>query len=203
MGIKSASQSFTRFKIIDPVTDDLLLRLPDRLRLFAFRDIDDTSETRSFGWVPHDDMLNLEWENASPKIGAYIIFSLRLDTRRIPPSVIKKHVALALKKEAKPEGRNFISKNRKKEITESVTNYLLSRTLPIPAVFDTLWNVGKNEVFFFSVQNKMIDLFMEFFLNSFELRLERITPFSLAQSLLDEDLQEEALRLAEAPFIYA
>ena len=37
----------------------------------------------------------------------------------------------------------------------------------------------------------MIDLFMDIFLNSFELHLEQLTPYSLAESLLEADLMDQ------------
>lgn len=203
MGFNSSSISFSRFRVLDPVSDEFLLAIPDKLRLFAFRDIDNTSDVRSFGWVPHEDMLDLAWENSHPRLGEYLLFSLRLDTRRISPAVIKKHVAQALREEYAnmPEGQKLIPKNRKKEIIERISAVLLSRTLPVPALFDVLWNINKNEILFTSIQSKMIDLFMEYFTNSFNLHIEQILPSSLAQNFLDEKLQEELEQLQETQFI--
>ena len=55
-------------------------RIPDKLRQFAFRDIDDLPEMQAYGWVCFEDMLDSEWRTAPPHKGAYLLFSLRLDT---------------------------------------------------------------------------------------------------------------------------
>ena len=102
MGILSASCSFTRFKITEPVPKELWMEIPAKLRQFAFQDIDDIAEERGWGWTSFEDMLDMQWRSAPPEKGAYLAFALRLDTRRIPPAVLKKYVTIALREE---EGR--------------------------------------------------------------------------------------------------
>ena len=142
------------------------------------------------GWVCFEDMLDSEWAVAPPQKGAYIVFSLRLDMRRIPAGVVKKHLALALRQEKermREQNKTFISRERKKELKEQVMLRLRQRFLPVPGEFNVLWATDKNEVWFASTQNKMIDLFMEEFLKTFELHLEQLTPYTLAASMLDEE----------------
>ena len=115
--IYSASISFTRFRVIDPIPSELLTQIPEKLRQFAFRGIDDLPEMQAYGWVCFEDMLDTEWRTAPPQKGNYFTFSLRLDTRRIPPAIIKKQLSLALKAEKEKiqaQGKKFISRERKK-----------------------------------------------------------------------------------------
>ena len=187
--IVSSSISFTRFRIIDPIPSELLTQIPDKLRQFAFRDIDDLPEMQAYGWVCFEDMLDTEWRTAPPQKGNYFTFSLRLDTRRIPPAIIKKQLSLALKAEKEKmqaQGKKFISRERKKDLKEQVLLRLRQRFLPVPAEFHVVWEPDRNEVWFASTQGKMIDLFMELFITSFGLHLEQIEPYSLAEGLLDD-----------------
>ena len=134
-------------------------------------------------------MLDTEWRTAPPQKGNYVTFSLRLDTRRIPPAIIKKQLSLALKAEKEKmqaQGKKFISRERKKELKEQVLLRLRQRFLPTPAEFNVVWEPDRNEVWFASTQGKMIDLFMEAFLNTIDLHLEQIEPYSLAEGLLDD-----------------
>ena len=85
MSFQKASTSFTRFRIIDDIPADLWASIPEKLRQYAFIDIDDIAEERAFGWTSFDDMLDTEWRQAPPEKGDFLTFSLRLDTRRIPP----------------------------------------------------------------------------------------------------------------------
>lgn len=187
--IVSSSVSFTRFRVIDSIPPDLWTQIPDKLRQFAFRDIDDLPEMQAAGWTCFEDMLDTEWRTAPPQKGDYFTFSLRLDTRRIPPAIIKKQLSLALKAEREKmqaQGKKFISRERKKDLKEQVLLRLRQRFLPTPAEFNVIWATDRNEVWFASTQGKMIDLFMELFITSFGLHLEQIEPYSLAEGLLDD-----------------
>ena len=203
MGFMNSACSFTRFRILDPVPQHLWAEIPERLKKYAFQDIDDMSEMQSSGWVCFDDMLDADWMTAPPEKGAYIVFSLRMDTRRIPAGVIKKHLSIAIRKEMetlRAQNKTFISRERKKELKEQVLLRLVQRFLPVPGEFNALWATDRNEVWFASTQMKMIDLFMEKFLTTFDLHLEQMTPYSLALTMLGEESQEALDRLEETQF---
>ncbi|MDO5537761.1 MAG: hypothetical protein Q4F72_09575, partial [Desulfovibrionaceae bacterium] len=91
MGFLNASCSFTRFTLVDPVPEELWSEIPDKLRNAAIIDIDELPEMQSKGWTCFDDYLDTQWVTAPPQKGAYMTFSLRIDTRRIPAGVIRKH----------------------------------------------------------------------------------------------------------------
>ncbi len=203
MAFTKSSCSFTRFQITDPVPAELWPQISDRLKQHAFKDIDDTSEERSWGWVSFEDMLDTFWREAPPQKGAYIAFSLRLDTRRIPPAVLKKHVAVALKAEEarnREQGKKYVSRERKKELREQVQARLMQRCLPIPAEFNVVWNSADNTVFFASTQGKMLELFQEHFTKSFDLHLEPLTPYGLAAKILGEEGLSKLDRLEPTRF---
>jgi hypothetical protein len=190
MGFAGSTSSFARFRILDPVPQSLWRQLPDRLRKHAFRDIDDTQEMSSCGWVNFENMLDSTWSESPPQKADYVVFSLRLDRRRIPAGVVKKYMALAFIEEIerlRRQDKCFISRERKKEIRELVLARLRGRFLPVPGEFNVLWLTKRNEVWFASTQGGMVDLFLEEFLKSFELHLEQLTPYNLASAVLNED----------------
>ena len=96
MGLLAASGGFTRYRIVGDVPTQTLREAPDRLKKYAFTDIDHSTEERSFGWVALEDYLDTEWRSAPPEKGHFLAFSLRLDTRRVSPAVLKKHLRLAI-----------------------------------------------------------------------------------------------------------
>ncbi len=189
MGLASSSSSFTRFRIMDDIPKDLWTSITEKLQLYAFQDIDNTAEETSHGWTCFDDMLDMQWNTAPPQKGEYIVFSLRLDTRRVPPGVIKKHLALALadeKKKMQEQNKTYISRERKKELKEQVMLRLRQRFLPIPAEFNVVWSTTKNTVWFMSTQNKMLEIFTELFTKTFNLHLDQMTPYGIASTFLNE-----------------
>ncbi len=190
MGFLNASCSFTRFKIIDPVPRSLWQEIPAKLKQFAFRDIDETHEERAFGWTSFDDMLDIQWQTAPPEKGAYLAFSLRLDTRRVPAGVLKKYLDLAVREEKeklKEFGKTFLSRDRKIELKEQVKLKLMRRFLPVPAEFNVIWSTETGNVWFASTQQKVVEIFTEYFTQSFDLHLDQLTPYGLALEVLGED----------------
>jgi hypothetical protein len=189
MSFTKSSASFTRYRISDPVPSFLWGEVPDRLRRFAFKDIDDLPEERSFGWTAFDDMLDTLWQTHPVEKGIYLAFALRLDTRRVPPAVAKKHLALALRKEEaamRDLGKKFVSRERRKELKEQVLLRLRRHFLPIPAQFELVWNTASSFLYFTSVQQKMRDLFEEIFVRTFDLHIAPLTPYELAAALLPD-----------------
>ncbi len=204
MSFLSSSTSFTRFTIKDAIPDDFWASVLDKLKQFAFHDIDDLPEERSYGWVSFDDMLDCEWLTGSPYKGNVLTFALRMDTRRVPAGVIKKHMLMAFKQELQrlaEINKTFIARERKKEIKEEVLLKLRQRFLPVPAVFDVVWLSDRNEVWLGSTQSKMIDLFTDYFYQSFGFNLEQLSPVALALKYLDEDTATRLETLEETQFV--
>jgi len=168
--------------------------IEDRLKRNAFRDIDGSAEERSFGWVSFDNMLDPDFALCPPEKGPYLTFTLRLDTRRIPPAVMKKHVTVALNQAMqamREQGKKFLTKEQKTEIREQVELRLRARSLPIPACFDVVWDTTSQQVWIASTQPKLTDLFEELFTHTFGLHLEPLTPYFQALKDLGASRQVE------------
>jgi DNA recombination-dependent growth factor C len=190
--------------VVGDVEDSLWRELPQRLKDNAFKDIDATTDERSFGWCNLDNMLDMDWAESPPEKGHYVCFSLRLDTRRIPPAVFKKHCMIALAQElaqAKAEGKAFISKDRRREIKDQVMLRLRARSLPIPAVFDVVWNTQSGRILLLTTNSKVKAMFEELFETSFGLELEALTPFALAADMLGEGVVSRLENLEPTSFV--
>lgn len=194
MSFLKAATSFTRFRVTDEIPAGFWQEFPEKLKQFAFKEIEESAEERGFGWVCFDDMLDSFWRTAPPEKGEYMTFSLRLDTRRIPAAVVKKHVTLKIREEErkiKEQGKKFVSRERKKELKEQVMLQIRAHTYPIPAEFNVVWNTRDNILYLGSTQGKVLDLFMDYFTHSFNLHLEPLTPYALAVHHLGDDVMEQ------------
>jgi len=190
MGFLSASSSVYRFTPVQEVPQSVWSNLPDLLWQNRFREIEDTAEERGFGWVSFEDMLDTDFTSGSPFKGRFVAFALRLDTRRISPAVFKKHYRMALREreaQVKQSGGRFVSREQKKELSEQVRLQLLSRMLPVPAVFDVAWDVKSGRIYLAAGQNKVRELFLDLFYHTFGLRLETLSPYRLALELLPRE----------------
>jgi DNA recombination-dependent growth factor C len=195
LGFMSASVGLTRYRIVEEdISSSLWHEIEDRLKRNAFRDIDNSAEERSFGWVSFDNMLDPDFALCPPEKGPYLTFTLRLDTRRIPPAVMKKHVAVALNQAMqamREQGKKFLTKEQKTEIREQVELRLRARSLPIPACFDVVWDTTSQHVWIASTQSKLTELFEELFTHTFGLHLEPLTPYFQALKDLGAARQTE------------
>ncbi len=204
MGFLSSTSSFTRLRFLEAVPNEVKNNILELLQKFAFVDIDNVAEEKSIGWTSFDDMLDTKFEKTPIDKGEFVCFSLRVDTRRIPPAVLKKHTRLALMREEeiiKAQGKKFISKDRKAEIRITVKLDLLTRTLPIPAEFQTIWDIQNNIIYFASVQQKMVDLFAEEFTKTFDVSIEQVTPYTLAIELFGEEVIDKLDSLNPTQFV--
>lgn len=204
MSFLSSSVALTRYRIVEDVPSTLYQAVPTRLKEWAFRDIDATTDERSFGWTNIDDMLDVAFASSPPEKAHYLAFSLRLETRRVQPAVFKKHYQIALKAEtakAKEQGKNFLSRDRKRELKEQVELKLRARSLPVPAIFSALWNTQDNQVWLDTTNAKARALFEDLFAMTFELHLEPLSPFFLALEMLGEDAAASLENLEPTLFV--
>ncbi len=79
-----------------------------------------------------------------------------------------------------------MSRDRKREVKEQVTLRLRARSLPIPAVFDVIWNPTANRIYLDTTNPKMRALFEDYFTLTFDLHLEPLTSFFMAMDILGE-----------------
>ena len=82
----------------------------DRIRQFAFRSIDNLPDEKGYGFVNADDMFDLDWHTSEK--GHYVTFGFRVDVRKIPSIILKKHLNEMLKEERErlaAQGKKFIS----------------------------------------------------------------------------------------------
>lgn len=187
MGFQSGTTALTVYQTTlgNQITDELLQR-------FAFLPIDGTAQERGEGLVPFDTPLDPNsWPMAQNFAGYFALFCLRVDTRRIPGAVMKKHLAEAFAKEKEAiaaTGKKFISKNRKSEIKEQVKLRLLTKTEPAPSLVDVAVDRMSGRVFFGSVTAKMKETFEALWFAMTGERLIEQTPETLLEDPLGEGL---------------
>lgn len=182
----------TLFTLDGSPTPTLLQEVPARLKAKAFLDLP-PGEIKGFGWSSYDDLTDTAWLAAPPEKGAYYTFALRLDTRKIPPALLKKEWALALKKETeemRKQGKEFVSRARKREIKEQIRVKLLHQTPAVPKSIGVIWDYSKEKIFFLSTNNKHIDIFTELFTRTFGL-----SPVEQAQEMDEVDMSQFLLWL--------
>ena len=177
--LSASTLNVTKLRIVSDATSRLVKVHVDaltRLRVRRFQPIDDTAEERSFGWCAWGDLTDTEWTATIPEIGGtYLAFALRIDLRKIAPTLLKKELSLALKDEEarnREQGKKFINRERKAEIKAQVKLRLMARALPTPKSIGVVWDTVNDTVYFLSTNDKEVALFCELFTGTFNLELQ-------------------------------
>ncbi|MFW6388978.1 MAG: recombination-associated protein RdgC [Desulfohalobiaceae bacterium] len=190
MGIFSTSSSISRYRIVQEIEQDFWAQVQDLLLQNAFQEIEDSSQESSLGWVSQENMLDSNWHAASPFKGEYLVFALREDRKKVPPALFRKYYQLALQEQQElnqEQGIDRVSRSQQKKLKEQVRSRLLSRSMPVPAVYEVVWNTGNQHIYLGSTSSRVRTLFEEHFSSSFRLNLEPMNGYFLARSLLDEE----------------
>lgn len=194
MGLLTNSASFVRFSVEGEPPADFWDFAAERIKQKAFRDIDDNYDERSVGWVSCLNMFDNEFTNSSYAAGDYVILSLRIDERKVAPAALKKYTMKEEERIKRERQIPRLSRDHRSEIKDNMRLMLLKRAVPIPAVYDMVWNLADNTVLFFSTGQKAIGELEEFFKETFDLHLMLQIPYIAAGYLLGAD---EADRLAD------
>ncbi len=194
MGMLSNSATFVRFSVEGELPDNFWSFAAERIAQHSFKDIDDSYDEYSIGWVSVLNMFDEEFAYASYAAGDYVVLSLRVDERKVSSTVLKKFCLKEEERLKKERQVPKLSRGHRLEIKENMRLMLIKKAVPVPVVYDLLWNLSENTLLFFSTSGKAQEVLEEFFKTSFDLHLVRQIPYLAAVHLLD---QADEDRLAE------
>jgi len=201
MGMLSRTASFVRYSVEGEPPQPFWEFAAERIGAYAFRDIDDSFEERSVGWVSVAGLLDREFAEAPYVAGDYLALSLRIDERKVAPKVLEK---FCLKEEERLRKERRIPKlNRRdrQEVKENVRLMLLKRAVPVPAVHDMVWNLVDNTVLFFATSQKAQEVFEDLFRQTFGLGVILQVPYLVAERLMPGAEGEGLADLAPSIFV--
>jgi len=130
MGLLARSASFVRYAVEGELPANFWEFAAERIARHSFRDIDESYEELSIGWVSVLNMFDSEFAYASYAAADHVVLSLRIDERRVSPKVLNK---FCLKEEERLKRARQIPKlarAHRVEIKESVKLMLMKRRPP-------------------------------------------------------------------------
>lgn len=168
MGILSRSSTILRFVAMPPARIDREAWARAITRR-AFRDLDPESDDtqQSCGWFAIHDPLVTELGPADVFFQHYLTVGFRLDRRAVPPKLLaieRRRAEAALRAEL---DRPRLGRSARQQVKTEVQSRLLVRALPVPRLFDVVWNLDAGRVYLTGkarvVQEAFVDLFRETF----------------------------------------
>ncbi len=198
MGLLSGAASFMRFTVEGDLPGSFWDFVADRVAAHSFRDIDDSLEEYSIGWVSVANMFDADFAFGSYAAGDYVVLTMRVDERKVSPSVLKKCVMKEEERIKKEKQIPRLNRSARMEIKERVQSQLLRKSVPIPATYDLCWNLSDNTLLFFSTSKKAMVLLEELFKETFDMTLVLQIPWLAAERLASETVRKDldALRPA-------
>jgi hypothetical protein len=190
MGLLSRTSTFVRYSVEGQLPDNFWDFAAERIAQFSFKDIDDTFDEYSIGWVSVDNMFDSGFAHASYAVGDQIVLSLRVDERKVSKILLKKFTLKEEERLKKERQVPHLNRNQRVQIKEDVHLRLVKKALPVPSVYDLSWNLANNTLLFFSISPKAQSILEDFFKECFGLTIILQVPFLAAANLLDLSEQE-------------
>jgi len=190
MGLLSRTSTFVRYSVEGQLPDKFWDFAAERIAQFSFRDIDETFDEYSIGWVSVENMFDSTFAHASYAVGDQIVLAMRIDERRVSPTLLKK---FSLKEEDRLKKERQIprlSRSQRVQIKEDIRLQLVKKALPVPSVYELSWNLANNTVLFFSISTKAQSILEDFFKECFGFTVILQVPYLAAANLLDDSQQE-------------
>ncbi|HCZ33141.1 MAG TPA: hypothetical protein DHV93_06615 [Holophagaceae bacterium] len=181
MSMLQGTVSLKRFLVLGPVPDERELQAG--LAQDQFRPFQDGMEEERMGWC--------DWRNPliTPPDGDWVsqerfaVFGLRIDTRRVPPALLKAHVDLRLQSLQKEKDLAFIGKEARISLADEVKIELLRKVLPSPKVVEVAWDLKNGILWTTASSSKAQGALASLFIKSFGCEIHPLAPLVLAGRL--------------------
>lgn len=171
MGLLTGSASLTRFLVTGELPESFWDFAAQRIAALSFKDIDDTMDEYSIGWVSVADMFDSGFAYSSYAAGDYITLTMRVDERKVAPAVLKKFVMKEEERIKREKQVPRLSRAVRLEIKERIRAELIRKSPPVPTTYDLCWNLADNTLLFFSTSKKAMALLEDLFKETFNLSL--------------------------------
>ncbi|MCF6289790.1 MAG: recombination-associated protein RdgC [Desulfobacterales bacterium] len=201
MGFLSGSASYVRYAVEGDLPEKFFEFVAERVAGFSFRDIDDTLDEYSIGWVSVGNMFDSRFAFGSYTVADYIVLAMRIDERKVPAAILNKFAKKEEERVKKERELPKLSRAHRQEIKERVRQQLASRAVPAPSVYELCWNLADNTVLFFSNNKKAQAVLEDFFKDCFEVHLVMQVPYLAAGHLLGPDGEEALAQLRPTIFV--
>ena len=190
MSILQGTVSLKRFLVLGPVPDEKDLQAG--LEQDQFRPFQDGSEEERVGWCYWRNPLITPPDKDWVSQERFAVFGLRIDTRRVPPTLLKAHVDLKLQSLQKEKDLAFVGKEARISLADEIKVELLRKVLPTPKVVEVAWDLKGGILWTTASSSKTQGVLSTLYIKSFGCEIHPLAPLVLSGRLCP-DLSVEAL----------
>jgi hypothetical protein len=202
MIVGKSSMSFRSFSVIGPnagMDPEQILTELNNLAFDGFAG----EEGRARGWISLDHLLDTEFTREKNVRGDFVVFGLRIDSRRVPPAIYKAHCAMELKATQEALGVAKVPLDERREIRRRIKDQLLGEMSPSSKAFGLVWHVRKGRLYVMSTSRAVLNDVADLFDRSFELSLEERNPSTIGLEAARQHDLTDAFKDAMPTAFYA
>ncbi len=177
MGLLKGTLTFSRYRITGGRPANFSAFIDERLKKYAFRESAAQGDEDNAGWTSLENILDADFKNEGYALGDYLLFSLRIDRKTIPASLLKIRLLEGEKNLRAESGGKRIYREQRDALKEQIRAQLLENAHPIPSFHGVCWSVSKSMLFFSSLTEKAAEEFQDLFKHSFGLTVYPFTPW--------------------------
>jgi recombination associated protein RdgC len=184
VGLLKGAVTFSRFLIVGETPSNFTEFIHQRIRQYAFQDLPGKNDEKIMGWTGVENVLDTDFRHASYVWGDYLLFSLRIDRRTVPPSLLKIRALEAERQYLRETGRKKCDKIAREQIREGLRQDLLRQIQPTPSFYEVCWSVSSGRLLFTCLSEKVMQDFQDLFKVAFDLAAVPLVPWD--RQILDE-----------------
>ncbi|MCL2670031.1 MAG: recombination-associated protein RdgC [Syntrophaceae bacterium] len=189
MGLRKGTVTFSRYRLAGTLADGFPEFFNQRIRQNAFQISWRTADEQVSGWVGLEDPLDKDFAYASYAQGRYLLFSLRIDRKTLPPALFRLRCLEAERKRLAESDQKKLYREQREALREAVRLELLAKTLPVPSIFEICWSVPGQTLLFSSLSEKRFEDLQVLFRDSFQLALIPYLPWESPTETTSKVLQ--------------
>jgi recombination associated protein RdgC len=198
VGFLSASTSVVRFVAVAPsrMDRDAIAKAVAK-RAFREREADVGDPRETWGWVAIHDPLVTAFTPADLFFHRYLVLGFRYDKRLVPPKLVMLERRRLESERKAARGVDRLGAAERREIKDEVAERLVQQALPTPRLFDVVWNLEADRVYFSGKLRAAREAFTACFRETFGLTPVPLIPYLAAEHVGLDARQVEAVRAAE------
>ncbi len=191
MGLLSSSTSVVRYMVKGKIEEPVLESIARGLQRHRITEIDNNPQEKTIGWTSFKNPYLTDFSGSSFSFDPYILFSMRIDKKSIPSKIIQKQFMAEMTRRLASGNRQTLSRHEKKEIKDKIILTLNMKIPATPNIYDIVWLPEKSRLWFFSTLKSANEELETLFLQSFNISLIRLFPYT--QAYFGSDLSADEI----------
>ncbi|MBN1545901.1 MAG: recombination-associated protein RdgC [Syntrophaceae bacterium] len=167
MGILKGALTFSRYDVREDLPERFLEFAQKRLIHGAYSGLTTSERQKIMGWTSSEDILDTGFSQSRHVKGDFLVFSLRVDRKAVPASLLKVETLAAEKQYLRETGKDRLYREQKQDIRDRIQLSLLEQSLAVPSFYDLCWSLSGQWLIFTSLSENAVLDFQEMFKESF------------------------------------